>query len=122
MSVTTTANPTTHNLHTVLANYDIHHSPSLEASTNSHPIPSPHPYPSSLDPISWPTDHRRVPAHRPVNTGLDQSERRVYQNGIERAFVTVMFTGVFTEATLAKMWRFTGGKIWDVGYKVGGEW
>lgn len=99
MSVTTTTNPQTYNLRAVLADYDLHHSGGdqnerLDLNLNSHPLPSSDPQ----NPPTWPNDHRRVPAYRAVNTELDQSQRRVYQNGIERTFVGVMFTGVFLEA------------------------
>jgi hypothetical protein len=121
MSVTTTANPQTYNLRTVLADYELHHSPEtepLDTSLNAHPTPSS----SHSNPSYWPIDARRVPDYRPVNRNLDQNERRVYQNGIERAFVGVMFTGVWLEATLSKAWRTTFGRVWDVAYGKGGEW
>jgi hypothetical protein len=97
MSVTTTANPATYTLRATLADYDLHHSNDnhsepLDTSLNAHP------FPPASNPSTWPIDARRVPPYRPVNTELDQSTRAVYQNGIERAFVSVMFTGVFLEA------------------------
>jgi hypothetical protein len=99
MSVTTTANPVHYSLHTVLADYDLHHTEDLDTSLNTHPNPNQATSSQSQqNPGDWPTEHRRVPAYRPVNTELDQSERRVYQNGIERAFIGVMFTGVFLQA------------------------
>jgi hypothetical protein len=95
MSVTTTANPITYNLQTVLADYDLHHTEEeLDTSLNAHPAPNT----SQANPSSWPTEHRRVPEFRPINRELDQSERRVFQNGIEQVFVGVMFTGVFLES------------------------
>lgn len=97
MSVTTTANPIHYNVQTILADYDLHHSDStgdIDTSLNTHPSPQT----QQQNPSDWPTEHRRVPAYRPINTELDQSERRVYQNGIERAFIAVMFTGVFIES------------------------
>ncbi|KAF1962603.1 hypothetical protein CC80DRAFT_570659 [Byssothecium circinans] len=119
MSVTTTANPQTYNLQRVLADYDLHHTPEttpLDTTLNIHPSP---PSASPRNPPNWPTDERRVPPYRPVNTDLVQSERRVYQNGIERSFVTVMFMGVFLEAVV---WHTTLGRFWDIGYARGGEW
>jgi hypothetical protein len=100
MSVTTTANPIHYNLEAVLADYDLHHTEELDTSLNAHPAP---PTSSTIpqsqqNPSDWPTEHRRVPAYRPVNYELDQSERRVYLNGIEQAFVGVMFTGVFLQS------------------------
>ena len=97
MSVTTTANPATYQTQAVLADYDLHHSNSgepLDTTLNAHPSSAP----NAQSPGDWPTEHRRVPAYRPVNTELDQNERRVYLNPIERAFVGVMFTGVFLES------------------------
>jgi len=95
MSVTTTANPVTYSLQTVLADYNLHHTEEeVDTSLNAHPAPAG----SNENPSSWPTEHRRVPAYRPINTELDQSERRVYLSGVEQAFVTVMFTGVFLES------------------------
>ncbi|KZM19633.1 uncharacterized protein EKO05_0003999 [Ascochyta rabiei] len=121
MSVTTTSNPLTYASAAVLRDYELAHSESdepLDTSLNAHPAP-----PSgSSNPPDWPTEHRRIPAYRPVNTELDQGSRRVYQNAIERTFIGVMFSGVFLEGTAAKIWRATGGKVRDVGYKIGGEW
>jgi hypothetical protein len=95
MSVTTTANPVHYSLQTVLADYDLHHTDEgVDTSLNAHPAPSA----SQQNPSSWPTEHRRVPEFRPVNTELDQSERRVYLSGIEQVFVGVMFTGVYLES------------------------
>lgn len=99
MSVTTTANPIHYQLEAVLADYDLHHTEEHDPNLNAHPAPnSSSSAQSQQNPSDWPTDHRRVPAYRPVNTELDQSERRVYLNGIEQAFVGVMFTGVFLES------------------------
>ena len=103
MSVTTTANPLTYNVSSVLADYEIAHSDSdasLDTTLNPHPTSTslPHPEP----PRDWPVDHRRIPTYRPINTELDQSQRRVYQNPIERAFIIVMFSGVFLESVSAQ--------------------
>ncbi|KAL1656942.1 hypothetical protein SLS61_000738 [Didymella pomorum] len=119
MSVTTTSNPVTYASAAVLADYELTHSEEeFDPSLNVHPAPAQ----SSQNPADWPTEHRRVPAYRPVNTELDQGQRRVYLNGIERAFVGTMFTGVFLESTASKVWRATAGRFWNVGYKLGGEW
>ncbi|OAL06206.1 hypothetical protein IQ06DRAFT_290218 [Phaeosphaeriaceae sp. SRC1lsM3a] len=120
MSVTTTANPLHYSLETVLTDYHLHHSEEeeLDTSLNTHPAPTT----SGQNPSSWPTEHRRVPAYRPVNRELDQSERRVYLSGVEQVFVGVMFTGVFIVWTISKIWRGSFGRVWNVEYKVGGEW
>lgn len=101
MSVTTTANPQTHFLHTILADYDLHHSEITEhndTSLNEHASPLTSSRDVMQNPPHWPNDHRRIPGFRPVNRELNQSQRRVYLSSIERAFVTVMFTGVLVEA------------------------
>jgi hypothetical protein len=95
MSVTTTANPIHYSLQTVLADYDLHHTEEEhDTSLNAHPAPSS----SQANPSSWPTEHRRVPEFRPINTELDQSERRVFLSGVEQVFVGVMFTGVYLQS------------------------
>ncbi|KAF2132053.1 hypothetical protein P153DRAFT_394231 [Dothidotthia symphoricarpi CBS 119687] len=120
MSVTTTANPIHYEVQSVLRDYDIQHSADepLDTSLNAHPNPSP----QTQNPSHWPVDHNRVPAYRPINTELDQSERRVYANGLEQAFIGVMFTGVYLQSAASKIWRGSVGRIWDVGYAKGGEW
>lgn len=97
MSVTLTSNPLTYASAAVLRDYELTHSGSdgpLETSLNAHPESTSR----SNNPVDWPTEHRRIPAYRPVNMELDQSERRVYQNPIERAFITTMFTGVYLQS------------------------
>jgi hypothetical protein len=42
----------------------------------------------------WPNHYRRIPAHRPINRNLDQSQRKVYTSSGERVFLTMMFTGL----------------------------
>ena len=110
MSVTTTSNPLTYASAAVLRDYELTHSSDEEfdPSLNSHPAPPTH---SQSNPADWPTEYRRVPAHRPVNTSLDQSERRVYQNPIERAFIGTMFTGVYLQSVsnFRCRRRFDGG-------------
>ncbi|EOD47419.1 hypothetical protein GTA08_BOTSDO01959 [Neofusicoccum parvum] len=121
MSVTTTENRAYYNTVNVLADYELHHS-RADPSTAAPP-PNPNPAPAGVqNPDDWPTDRRRVPAYRPVQPDLDQSTRRVYQNPAERTFITIMFTGVRTNAGAAQLWRKTGGKLWDIRYKIGGEW
>jgi hypothetical protein len=114
MSVTTTSNPLTYTTASILADYELTHSESHDLSLNSHPNPAPR---SSQNPSDWPTEHRRVPAYRPVNTQLDQSERRVYQNPIERAFIGVMFTGVFLESVSSSLFIDHDGEEEGVGDK-----
>lgn len=139
MSVTTTQNPVAYSTLSVLADYDLHHSG--EAGEEGVAAPSPHPVPAHEEPANWDDSHRRVPEYRPINRELDLSERRVYNNGVERAFITVMLHGVWLQAvrtqlcmfapwllttpqSLSSAWRATGGRISDnvFKYKIGGEW
>lgn len=94
MSVTTTQNAVTYNTLSVLADYELHHSDTSDPA----PAPNSHPALASQNPPEWPTDHRRVPNYRPINRDLDQSQRRIYNNNVERAFVTVMLRGVWLNA------------------------
>jgi len=90
MSMTTTVHPRPYQVSHLLADYQLTHSQETALDT---------PQPTQPTPSDWPTtEHRRVPAYRAVNTTLDQRERRVYSNGAERAFVAVMFTGVFLQS------------------------
>jgi hypothetical protein len=98
MSVTTTANTQTYTLHAVLADYDLHHSGDGIEDTSLNAHPPVQPTDSQHNPSWWPTDNRGVPAYRPINTELDQSQRRVYRSSVERVFVSVMFTGVLIES------------------------
>ncbi|KAH6692566.1 hypothetical protein F5X68DRAFT_228929 [Plectosphaerella plurivora] len=104
----------------ILADYAIHH------SGNSRDIKQKEPVEQSQEPVAdshWNLPHRRVPAYRPVDTNRDQSQIRVYNNPIERMFIFTMFTGVFINATAAKIWRSSFGRLNEnlVRYKVGGE-
>lgn len=93
------------------------------------------------NPPAWPDNYRRIPAHRPVNRRLDQSQRRVYTSVGERVFLTMMFTGLevnvvsilssIRESCLLanscqianRIWKYTGGRVSRnvFTYKVGGE-
>lgn len=120
MSITTTQNAVTYNTLSVLTDYELHHSDTSDPAS----APNSHPAPASQNPPEWPTDHRRVPNYRPINRDLDQSQRRIYNNNGERAFITVMLRGVWLNATASQLWRATGGKFNNkiFRYKVGGEW
>ncbi|KAJ5609993.1 hypothetical protein N7510_006712 [Penicillium lagena] len=114
MSATAT---TTQSL-SILADYEVHHS-SVEqhhATVNLAP--------SSTQPADWPSHHRRMPAYRPANRNLDLIERPAGSNGAEYVFIQVMLHGVWLNASAARFWRFTGGRISDklFHYEVGGEW
>ncbi|KAJ0414602.1 hypothetical protein BJY00DRAFT_318686 [Aspergillus carlsbadensis] len=120
-ATTTTTNTTTNNTLSILADYELHHSgPESTASQNAHPSS---PSPSSSQPANWPTDHRRVPPHRPVNRNLDRAERAAGSNVPEYIFIQSMLHGVWLNASVSRLWRFTGGRINDriFRYDVGGE-
>ncbi|CAI7650105.1 unnamed protein product [Penicillium manginii] len=123
MSRTTTATTTITSANTlaVLADYEVHHSGSQQPpqqAEQTEPV-------TSSQPADWPTDHRRVPAYRPVQQNLSYVERPA-GNGhpAEYAFIQIMLHGVWLNASVARLWRFTGGKINDkiFHYDVGGEW
>jgi hypothetical protein len=94
MSTTTTVPASTLTLNEVLRDYDLHHSGRNEDLA----APAPGTSTQTVNPPEWDTTHRRVPRYRPANRDLDQTQRRVYNNGIERTFITVMFTGVYLNA------------------------
>lgn len=99
MSVTTTANPVSHAVLEVLADYDLHHSGNPE-----HPKPAADPNvradtaETTDNPEWWPTDHRRIPPYRPVDVNLDRTQRPDGVNPIEVAFIFTMLRGVQLQA------------------------
>ncbi|KAF4980026.1 hypothetical protein FZEAL_3888 [Fusarium zealandicum] len=105
----------------VLADYELHHSrsqqekPATTASAGNND--------ASTIALQWDEPHHRVPAYRAANRQRDQSEVRVYTSGIERAFITVMFTGLYINAAAAQTWRASFGRLSDrvFRYPVGGE-
>lgn len=122
MSVTTTSNPLTYTVQSVLTDYELHHS---EQNDQPAPAPSDTPIPRTSNPPDWPENYRRIPEYRPINRELVQAERRVYQNPIEHAFIATMFTGVQTTAVCClvclltlisiliheRLWRRFGGQL-----------
>ncbi|PTU17904.1 hypothetical protein P175DRAFT_0445380 [Aspergillus ochraceoroseus IBT 24754] len=105
----------------ILADYDLHHSGS-EATSNVEPIANPRaPTPQS---IHWPCHYRRMPPHRPTNRNLDQAERPAGVDLPEFLFIQSMLHGVWLNASVSRLWRFTGGRMNDriFRYDVGGEW
>ncbi|KAI5460928.1 hypothetical protein BGZ63DRAFT_357692 [Mariannaea sp. PMI_226] len=123
--MSTTAS-TTRTQHDVLRDYNLYHSQSLSLATTS-PLPtSDVPLRIVGPPDTWNArslSHRRVPQYRPINRERDQGEVRVYTSPVERAFISVMFAGVWTNATMAKAWRRTGGRMNETyfRYPIGGE-
>ena len=94
MSVTTTENPIYYNTAEILRDYQVYHSntdPSdgVDTSLNAHPNPA------SQNPENWPTDHRGIPAYRPINYNMDLEARGGWgRNGVERTFIFLMMNGV----------------------------
>ncbi|KAJ5653300.1 hypothetical protein N7490_000303 [Penicillium lividum] len=100
--------------------YEVHHSGQEEhAPMNSSPSQAP-----TTQPPNWPSDHRRIPAYRPINRNLDHSQRPPGANNVERVIITVMLHGVWLNAVTSRVWRFTGGRINNrlFHYEIGGEW
>ncbi|KAI9930235.1 hypothetical protein ASPWEDRAFT_23957 [Aspergillus wentii DTO 134E9] len=117
MSTTTT---TQTNTLSILADYELHHS----GSDNVHESHEPAVPPVQSQPANWPSNHRRVPAYRPINRNLEFDERPAGSNPAEFVFIQTMLHGVWLNAAVSRLWRFTGGRINDriFHYEVGGEW
>ncbi|KAJ5353342.1 hypothetical protein N7452_002316 [Penicillium brevicompactum] len=109
MSTTTTTQTIS-----LLADYEVHHSGSDAVNERETPP----------QPVEWPTHHRRIPAFRPTNRNLSFEERPGGSNPGEMVFIQVMLHGVWLNAAVSRLWRFTGGRINDkiFHYDVGGEW
>ncbi|KAL2203519.1 hypothetical protein CC79DRAFT_1371571 [Sarocladium strictum] len=95
----TTATTSRQSLGHVLADYEIRLTSSSAAdhqtsASGDSVLPLPEIPRNANSPADWPTDHRRVPPYRPINYNLDPTERIVYNNGGERAFITTMFFGL----------------------------
>ncbi|EHA46824.1 hypothetical protein MGG_08782 [Pyricularia oryzae 70-15] len=123
-STTTTTITTPASVSEVLVDYSLHHSDSTPAAAKEEGQQTATASSSDTsNPPGYGAQYRRVPAHRPINRRLDQSQRAVYQNGGERVFITVMFGGLFINSTAAKLWNATLGRV-NPGifrYPVGGE-
>lgn len=94
----------------------------------------------AINPQTWPTDFRLVPSFRPINRGLDQTERPYGANLTERIFVTIMLRGVRMQSVSEALqsmkaipnnshaftlfWEATGARWWPglTRWPVGGEW
>jgi hypothetical protein len=92
MSVTTTDNPITTQLHRSLGDYTIHLTGSDTADVN------PRPSAAVENPANWPQDYHNVPVYRPINRHLDFAERPNGTNPIERLFIYTMLHGVWLNA------------------------
>ncbi|KAL4957215.1 hypothetical protein BDW69DRAFT_156912 [Aspergillus filifer] len=127
-TTTTTRDPTTTTTATLslLSDYELHHSGQSESQTA---VPSPVPFqspssPNASNPPTWPTTHRSVPPHRPINRSLDFNERSAGASVPEYIFIQSMLHGVWLNASIAQLWRKTGGKINEKWFRfdVGGEY
>ncbi|CAI6096763.1 unnamed protein product [Clonostachys chloroleuca] len=106
----------------VLRDYRLYHS-RRENNITEHVNGENTNLPRSAHPPGWDTTHRRVPPYRPADRERSQEEYNVYTSNVERAFITTMFTGVLINATMAKAWGASGGRINRsiFKYRVGGE-
>ncbi|KAK3899140.1 hypothetical protein C8A05DRAFT_18386 [Staphylotrichum tortipilum] len=120
-TTTTTQSVTSYPLRAVLADYELHIS---EPRTASAASPGASSQPRVQNPPGWSQDHRSVPPYRPINRDLDRDQIMVYQNNVERTFVTTMFFGIRVVTAAHRTWCATGGKINDrlFRYEVGGEY
>ncbi|GKZ20525.1 hypothetical protein AbraIFM66951_005850 [Aspergillus brasiliensis] len=105
----------------ILSDYEIHHTgsetqPQSQAARDSTPTVS--------QPVDWPSHYRRIPSYRPVNRNLSYEERTAGMNAAEYVFIQSMLHGVWLNASVSRLWRFTGGRINDkiFYYDIGGEW
>ncbi|KAG9739173.1 hypothetical protein KCU73_g9547, partial [Aureobasidium melanogenum] len=122
MSVTLTENQTVYSLGRTLADYDLQHSgeeTDVPETPNSRPVPQG----AGNNPADWEDSFRRVPDYRPVDYDLDFAYRNTTQNGIERAFIWNMFSGIVLTSATNRLWRATGGKLNNTYFRwqVGGE-
>ncbi|KAG9549830.1 hypothetical protein KCU77_g14342, partial [Aureobasidium melanogenum] len=122
MSVTLTENRTVYSLGRTLADYDLQHS-GEENDVSETPNSRPAPQGAGNNPADWEDNFRRVPDYRPVDYDLDFAYRDTTQNGIERAFIWNMFSGIVLTSATNRLWRATGGKLNNTYFRwqVGGE-
>ncbi|BCR94956.1 uncharacterized protein AKAW2_12002A [Aspergillus luchuensis] len=119
-TTTTTSRAVDASTLSILSDYEIHH-------TGSETQPQPR-VPRDAVPVSqpadWPSHYRRIPSYRPVNRNLSYEERSAGTSPVEYMFIQTMLHGVWLNASVARLWRFTGGRINDkiFHYEVGGEW
>jgi hypothetical protein len=98
MSVTTTDNPATTSLRQTLGDYEVHLTGDNEGTGEIAAPNVSNTASTSGNPPGWPQDHHRVPNYRAIDRNLNAAERPNGSNGVERVFITVMFTGVALNA------------------------
>jgi len=106
MSVTTTSNTVTGSALRLLADYELHHSGDFVESGVVE-APNTRPEETAQNPDWWPTNHRRIPDHRPVNRELDHDLRPAGSFFMEQCFVWTMLGGVTVNAvgTSTQIWN-----------------
>ncbi|PWY62326.1 hypothetical protein BO83DRAFT_412664 [Aspergillus eucalypticola CBS 122712] len=119
-TATTTSRAVDASTLSILSDYEIHH-------TGSETQPQPRVPRDAVpvtQPVDWPSHYRRIPSYRPLNRNLSYEERSAGTGPVEYMFIQTMLHGVWLNATVARLWRFTGGRINDkiFHYEVGGEW
>ncbi|RAK97978.1 uncharacterized protein BO80DRAFT_467423 [Aspergillus ibericus CBS 121593] len=121
MSTTTTTTTTHTSTLSILSDYEIHHTGSETQPQPQAPSTS---TPAVSQPVDWPSNYRRVPPYRPANRNLDYDERAAGASPAEYVFIQSMLHGVWLNAAVSRLWRFTGGRINDkiFHYEIGGEW
>jgi hypothetical protein len=108
MSVTLTENRTVYSLGRTLADYDLQHS-GEETDVSEAPNSRSAPQETGNNPADWADNFRRVPDYRPVDYDLDFAYRDTTQNGIERAFIWNMFSGIVLTSVWGPGLSGTGG-------------
>ncbi|KUI71140.1 hypothetical protein VM1G_07143 [Cytospora mali] len=96
MSATTTDNPITSTFNSeIQRDYEIrltgHDETVAPPNADSRPPPA-------SNPSGWSTDHRGVPPYRPINTGLDLSQRPLGGSPAVDVFLFAMFNGLWLNA------------------------
>jgi len=102
MSVTTSTNTVSQSVLHLLADYEVHHSEELvEPGVIEEPNPRPEPHVEN--PEWWPTDHHRIPDHRPINRNLDRDLRPAGSFFVETCFILTMLGGCAINAVSARI-------------------
>ena len=118
MSVTLTENRTVYSLGRTLADYDLQHS-GEDTDVSEAPNSRPAPQGAGNNPADWEDTFRRVPDYRPVDYDLDFAYRDTTQNGIERAFIWNMFSGIVLTSVWSLVW--SKNRTWDTDMNSGNE-
>ncbi|CAM1508471.1 Fc.00g053190.m01.CDS01 [Cosmosporella sp. VM-42] len=104
MSTTTTQTPTTQDF---LHDYDIHLTGREDISHRNEPQDAPRP--EVVNPPDWPDHYRQTPPYRPINRGIDQSQRPWGSDRVESGVVMAMFGGVWIQSVSLSKYRAAKG-------------